>query len=75
MKAVNVLNLPVNRRVDDGNVAVDFCAVSEGFDVGGVDRQGVSQVTCSESVTHWKEFTNISSKYYSHVGAEISDQH
>lgn len=48
--------------MDDVNVAVDFCAVSEGFDVCGVDRQGVSQVTRSESVTHWKEFTNITSK-------------
>lgn len=55
MKAVNILALPMNRCVDDTNVTIDFCAVSKGFDVRGIDRQGVSQFSCAESITHCKQ--------------------
>ena len=51
----------MKRRVDDGNVTIDFRAVFEGVDVGGIDREGVSQVSRSKSITHCKPFhkTNI----------------
>lgn len=68
MKAVNFLDLPVNRCVDDTNVTIDFRAVFKGVNVGGIDRQGVSQVSCSKSITHckklkktisvWKQYLN-----------------
>lgn len=49
-------------RADEANVTIDFGAVSEGFNVCGIDTPGVSQVTCSEDITHWKPFKNISSR-------------
>lgn len=53
--AANALDLPVNRRVDDRDVAVDFRAVFKGVNVGGIDGQDVSQVARPESVTHCEQ--------------------
>lgn len=39
-------------RVDEANITIDLCAVSEGFNVCGIDTPSFSQVTCSEAVTH-----------------------
>ncbi len=50
--AVYVLDLPMNWCVDDGNVTIDFRAVFKWVNVGGIDRQGVSHVSCSKSITH-----------------------
>lgn len=41
--------------MDEANVTIDLCAVSEGFNVCGVDTPGLSQVTRSEAITHWKQ--------------------
>lgn len=49
---VNVLDLPMNRCVKETNVAIDFRAVFKGVNVGGIDRQGSSQFSCSKSITH-----------------------
>lgn len=38
----------------DSNVPIDFGAVSEGFNVGGIDRQSVSHVSCAKSITNCK---------------------
>lgn len=62
MKGPNVADLPMDGRVDEANVTIDFGAVSEGFDVCGIDTPGFSQVTCSEDIAHWKQFTNIISR-------------
>lgn len=39
-------------RVDEANVTIDLCAVSEGFNVCGIDTARFSQVTGSEAITH-----------------------
>lgn len=52
--AARVLHSPVDGSDDDGNATSDFGAVSEGVDVGGVDGQGVGQVSTPESMTHCK---------------------
>lgn len=44
---VIVLDLPVNRCVDDSNVPVDFGAVFKWVNIGGIDRHGVSEVSSS----------------------------
>lgn len=61
----------MNRRVDDGNVTIDFCAVFKRVNVGGIDRQGVSQVSRSKSVTHCKPLRKQISeqRYYSNFGS------
>lgn len=41
--------------MDDVDVAVDYGAVFEGVDVGGVDGQSVAQLSCSQAVTHCKQ--------------------
>ena len=53
--AVNLIILPVNRRVDDGDVTTDCCAVFKGVNVGGIDRQSVHQVSRAKSITHYKQ--------------------
>lgn len=53
--AVNVLDLPMNRWVDDRNVTIDFRAVFKGVNVGGIDGQDVSQVPRPKSITHCKQ--------------------
>lgn len=53
--AVNFLILPVNWRVDDGDVTTDYCAVFKGVNIGGIDRQSVRQVSCAKSITHCKQ--------------------
>lgn len=58
--AVNVLDLPMNRCVDDGNVTIDFRAVFKGVNVGGIDTQDVSHVSCSKSVTHCTQLRKLS---------------
>lgn len=76
LTAVNVLDLPMNRCVDDANVTTDFRAVSKGFNVRGIDRQGLSQVSCAKSITHCKQLRKQisaqsilqNSHFYSHVG-------
>lgn len=40
---------------DEGDVPVDFGAVPEGFNVGGVDCHGVDQRANPDSVTGWRE--------------------
>lgn len=55
MNADKALNLPMNRCVDDSNVAIDYGAIFKGVNIGGIDRQGVSQVSCSKSITHCRK--------------------
>lgn len=43
----------MNRCVKETNVAIDFRAVFKGVNVGGIDRQGSSQFSCSKSITHF----------------------
>ncbi len=54
LNSVNVSDLPINRCVDNVNVAIDFRAVFKGVNVGGIDGQSVSQVSGSKSITHCK---------------------
>lgn len=44
----------MNGCLDKGNISIDFCAVFKGVNVGGIDGQRASEVSCSEPVTHWK---------------------
>jgi len=44
----------MNGCVDDGNVTIDFRAVFKGVNVGGIDGQYLSQVSCPKSITHCK---------------------
>lgn len=64
LKSVKVIHvffliLPMNWCVDDTNVTIDFCAISKGFDVGGIDGYSVGQISCPESITHCRQKADV----------------
>lgn len=47
-----IYDLPINWCVNDSNVPIDFGAVFKGVNVGGIDGQGVGEVSHPESITN-----------------------